>query len=139
LARVDKFTALNRIPIYYSDFLNNFDLNPVTDQLAVVVNEQAVAQSIRNIVLTNLGERFYHPEIGSKVQSLVFEPSGPITDSLLQLTITESIQNQEPRANLLQIEIDDQTDPNTVLIYVTFSMINITKPVTVSIAIQRVR
>lgn len=139
MTRADKFTAANKIPVYYSDFLDNFDLNPVTQQLAVVTNEQAVVASIKNLVLTNFGERVYHPEIGSKVQSLLFEPGGQITTDLLETTITETISQQEPRATIISLSVTDGSDQNAYWLSLSFSMVNVSKPISVSFPITRVR
>jgi phage baseplate assembly protein W len=83
MSQSDRFTIKNNRE-YFSDFMANFDKNPVTGNLARVTNEDAIKQSLRNLVLTNRTERFYQPHIGSKVQSLLFDPMGPETEDLLR-------------------------------------------------------
>lgn len=139
MPRAAYFTSVNKIPTYYSDIQNNLQLNPISQQIAIVTNEQSVSQSLKNLVLTNIGERFYHPEIGSKVQSLIFEPGGSITANLLKTTITETITNQEPRVSLQSITVTDDSDNDAYWIQIVFTMLNISQPITLNFPIYRVR
>ena len=73
MSRADKNTLEQKKREIYSDFLNNFDQNPFTGVLARVTNEESVAQSLKNITLTNRGERFYNSNKGSRIRSSLFE------------------------------------------------------------------
>ena len=64
---------------YFSDFLNNMDVHPVNKSLGRVINEEAVKQSLKNLILTNSGERLFQPTIGSDVYKSLFEPNDIIT------------------------------------------------------------
>lgn len=139
MARADKFTALARQPVYYADFTNNLDLNPKTGYLATLTNAQSIANSIRNLVLTNKYERPYQPAIGSKVQSLLFDLNNTSTHDLLVTTLTETIAQFEPRAIAVKISVDEVIDAYQVSIGVTFSMVNIPIPFNFSIVLKRVR
>lgn len=139
MARADKFTALARQPVYYADITNNLDLNPETGYLATLTNAQSIANSIRNLVLTNKYERPYQPSIGSKVQALLFDPNDQSTHSLLVTTLTETIAQFEPRAIAVKIDVDEVIDSNQVNIVVTFSMVNIPQPFNFNIVLKRVR
>lgn len=123
--RSDKFTIETKKLEYYSDFLVNFDKNPVTGFMARVTNEEAVKQSIRNLVLTMRTERFYDPNIGSKVSALLFEPIDEITAEAIQREIRQTINNKEPRASLIEVIVNPQYDLNAYFITVVFSIINI--------------
>lgn len=123
--RSDKFTIETKKLEYYSDFLINFDKNPVTGFMARVTNEEAVKQSIRNLVLTMRTERFYDPNIGSKVSALLFEPIDEITAEAIQREIRQTIDNKEPRASLIEVIVNPQYDLNAYFITVVFSIINI--------------
>lgn len=120
----DKFTITQKAEIY-SDFLNNLDLNPVTGYLAKATNANAVKQSIRNLILTTKTERFYRSDIGSKIHALLFEPVDAVTTDLLRTTITETIENNEPRAKLLNVHIEPSSEMNAYFINVYFEVINI--------------
>lgn len=122
-SRADKFSVKTKQKEYFSDFLNNFDKNPVTGFLARVTNEEAIKQSLRNIILTNNGERFYDSGIGSKVNASLFEPMNPITQEDLKFSISEACK-LEPRAYVHNIIVNVMADGNAVLISIEFSPIN---------------
>lgn len=139
MARADKFTALARQPVYYADITNNLDLNPETGYLATLTNAQSIANSIRNLVLTNKYERMYQPSIGSKVQALLFDPNDQNTHSLIVTTLNETIGQFEPRALAVRIDVGEVIDSNQVEISITFSMVNVTQPFNFNIVLKRVR
>ena len=74
MARADRITELSAKDEIYSDFLVNLNPHPVSGMLLRFVNEKAVTRSIRNLILTNRGERLYQPKIGSDIRSILFEP-----------------------------------------------------------------
>lgn len=137
--RAHKFTIENKKIERYSDFTIGFDLNPITGQLAKVTNEGAVGNAIKNLLMTELTERFYHPEIGSKINSLLFDLDDPETINLLRVTISETIRNHEPRAILNDLIINDDPDNHGVRIRVVYSLINIPEPYIVNLLIKRTR
>lgn len=94
---------------------------------------------IRNLILTNMGERPFQPLVGSKVYNLLFEPADTVTLSLLKDTIAETIRNNLPFIQLLGININDQSDQNAYAISIVFSVINNVQPVTLDIILKRVR
>jgi hypothetical protein len=61
--RSNKVTAKSKELERYSDFTINLDLNPITAQITKITNEEAVSTSLRNLILTNVNERFYHLDI----------------------------------------------------------------------------
>jgi|SRR6185312_7576516 phage baseplate assembly protein W len=126
MTRAVKFTATSKQVTFYSDFGPNLDLNPITAQIAVATNENAVGQALKGLILTNIGERFYHPEIGSKVQGLNFEPNDESTLELLKTTITQTINNCEPRVQLQDLQVKQDIDHNAIYITIFYSLINIT-------------
>lgn len=124
MARADKYTKLNNMPEFYSDFTINMDRNPVTNILQKVVNEQAVKNSIRQLILTNIGERPCQPYLGSKIQSLLFDIVDQVTTDLLITTITETIQNHEPRCTLEKVDVIPNEDQEEYRVTIEFSLIN---------------
>jgi len=124
MARADKYTKLSKMPEYYSDFTINMDRNPVTSLLEKVTNEEAVKRSIEHLILTDVGERPCQPNLGSKIQSLLFEPVDSATTDLLKITITETINNHEPRCTLNNVEVIPSGDQNEYRIIIQFALIN---------------
>lgn len=125
MGRAEKFTVETSKIEYNSDFLNNFDRNPVTGFLARVTNEDSVKQSIKNLLLTNKGERFYDPHVGSHLQSLLFEQIDHVTEHQIKNTIQDTIQTHEPRAVLHDVRITGDSNINAYFVTVVFSVINI--------------
>lgn len=105
MSRADRRTASERTVEYFSDFLINLDRNPVTGLLAKVTNEESIKQALKNIVRTDLMERFYDPLAGSKAATSLFELSGPAAQELIKSTVTAAIKNKEPRAILISIDV----------------------------------
>ena len=139
MTRSQKYSFLNKQPIFYTDFDDSFGLNPITGELIMTINELCIIQSIKNLVYTNLYERFYQPLVGSKVQSLNFEMNDPTTRQLLITTLTETIQAYEPRAQNLQIQVMPGNDDNNILINILFTTQNLTVPVSFTLVLPRVR
>ena len=109
----------------YSDLGLSFERNVATKDLIVKKDVDAVKQSIRNLILTNHYERPFHPEIGSNVTALLFEPMNPITANVLQRTIAEVIENFEPRARLVSVIASSQPDRNAYEVTISFYVVNV--------------
>ena len=124
IAAVDRFTIESAKVKTYSDFLTDFDKNPSTGYLALVTNEDAVRQSIRNLVLTERTERFYRSATGSKVYSLLFEPFDALTSMAIENTIRETIKNSEPRALVRGVKVIPNEAQHIYIVGVVFSLIN---------------
>lgn len=90
----------------------------------VLTNVTAVKRSVRNLILTNFYEKPFHPEIGSGVRDLLFEIVSPLTAIALAQSVEDVINNYEPRALLLGVDVIDNIDANAYDITVTFEVIN---------------
>ena len=121
--RSDKFTVETKKVEYYSDFTNNLDKNPLTGYLARVTNEESIKQSLQNLIMTNRYERPFQPWIGSKIQSLLFEPFDSVTSSMLREEIMMTIQNCEPRVDVADVHISGD-DNNNVFVKVVFYILS---------------
>lgn len=110
--------------IIYSDIIENFEANPLTDDVGMALNTQAVKDSLFSLINTNKGERPYHPEIGADIRSLLFEQVDFITANTLEVAIEEIILNWEPRVVLEQIIATPNPDQNQFDIKIIFYIIN---------------
>lgn len=126
-------------PEFFSDFSTNFAKTPVGDQLSRAINERAVNQSLRNLILTNLGERLFQPNVGSGLYSMLFEPN--FSDSLnsVRFFIQNTIENNEPRVNLLDVRVVSSENDQEIIINIFYSLINNPEPITFSFILKRVR
>lgn len=139
MARADIYTPTYKKEERYSDFHMSFDRNPITGNLAKVVNEESIKQAIRTLILTNKGERFYTSNIGSKLRAALFEPADPITAEVIRTTIMQTIEMYEPRVNLLAVNIYDRSQQNDYLVNIIFNLINIPDVMQLDLFLRRVR
>lgn len=123
----------------FSDLDLNFIANPVTGDISRKYDEAAIKQAVKNLILTNHYERLFHPEIGSQVSSLLFEPFTPLLQGMLEQAIINTITNHEPRVQLLGVVANLNPDNYTVYVTITFRIINTERPLTVDLTLQRTR
>ena len=140
MARADKYSLEQKKTEIYSDFLNSFEQNPLTGALARVTNEDSVKQSLRNIILTNIGERFYDSNKGSKIKQSLFELYDPSTVEIIRIQLGEAISAYEPRAIIQDIRLQEDLERNGYYVTLIFSIINIPdQTFSLDLSIQRVR
>lgn len=104
----------------YSDIRKNMLMDSLTEDVSAAVNDQAIKDSVMNLVMTTRGERLYQPEIGGNISSLLFELMSDETTYLLQRAIQEVITNWEPRAVLEQVQVLPDYDNNYYSITIRF-------------------
>ena len=139
MSRADRFTQLDVKQQVYSDFLTNLNKHPVSGDVVRYVNEQAVIRSIKNLLNTDKGERFYQPNIGSNIRKLLFEQMGSGVESELISAIKETINTHEPRAKVLDLQIKGDYNNNKYVITIIILIINKQDPVTFNVSLTRVR
>lgn len=139
IRRSQKTTPESKKPTYYSDLSSSFTTHPNTRDIPIILNEDAVKTSIRNLLLTRRGERFFNPLIGSDIYSILFENSSPSVTADLRNFISNTIENFEPRANLLNVRVTPYPDENGYTVSIVFSVINRTEPVQMDILLDRIR
>jgi hypothetical protein len=141
MARIDYLTQLDFQQEYFSDFLSSFDKSPLSNDLARLRNENSVKQSVRNLVLTNLGERPFQPDVGGNVSHMLFEPFTNFTADDLKKDILNTLKQNEPRisASDLTVQVIPNADQNEFTVNIFFYIINQSEPTSVSLILQRVR
>ena len=132
-----QFPIINQV--VYKDFDTLFDIHPVTRKLNVLTNEDAVIRSVKNLVLTNKGERPYQPFLGCDVRNRLFELNDGFTEDEVVENIQEVIGEYEPRAELIDVIANVRPDQNSVDVTITFRVINQTEISTVNILLEKVR
>ena len=140
MSLADKQTIELKRKNSYSDFLMNFDLNPVTGNLAIAKDEEAVKESMKNLILTATGERFYHSIKGSRVRNSLFEPNSPHSIMMIGQLAREVIEMYEPRVTVHDVRIDDDRfDANSYSMTIIFSIINMIDTQDLVLSLRRVR
>ena len=93
---------IERVSQGFKDISMTFQSNPLNDDLIAIKNENAIARSLRNIVFTTPGEKFFNQSFGSRITESLFENIDEITATIIVDEIRQSIDNYEPR-----VEVDD--------------------------------
>jgi len=148
--RAETFTANKKQTEFFSDFLNSFAKSPAGNQMVRVTNQQSVNQSIRNIIKTISGERFFSPYVGSDVFASVFQPNDFFQIERLKTSIATAITNFERRAELISVDVRSSnvnlsvgetpiTDENSIEVTIIYSLINSIDPITLTFLLKRVR
>jgi phage baseplate assembly protein W len=125
--------------VRYSDFYMNLDPHPDSKQLVRYVDSDAVKSSIRNLVLTNKYERLFQPNIGSNLRAYLFELISPETEFLIKKSITETIENYEPRAQLIDVVVSGQIDDNAYTVSIYFYVNNNPNAQALNFTLNRLR
>lgn len=115
--------AIERISRAFKDINLSFNAHPVTKDITVLKNENAIKRSVRNIVNTIPRERFFNPTLGSDVRSSLFNFVDYGTASVIQKQIQIAIENFEPRVDNLQINVFPRPDSNEFEVNVIFDII----------------
>ena len=106
----------------------SFEVNPLTDDLIVIKNQTAIARSLRNLVLTTPGERFFNNELGSQVNNLLFNNVDDITAVSIKNEIINVIENYEPRVELGDVDVSANIDSYDMDVKITYTIIGIDAP-----------
>ena len=139
ISRSDRFTQTQNALNLYSDFLNDFTAHPITGDISRVINEQSVKQSLRNLILTNYGERLFQPTVGSNVLGSLFEFNDLTTASDLKFYISETIQNNEPRVSLQTVTVTEDPANYGFNITLQYIILNRDLPVISTLFLERIR
>lgn len=123
----------------YKDLDLNFTKHPVKKDVNKVVNEMAVVNSIKNLILTNHYERPFQPDIGSNVQKMLFDNMDNITAAAIQREILQTIKNFEPRVSVQTITVKPDFDNNAFTVSMEFFIVNRTDPITIQFFLERAR
>jgi len=115
--------AIQRISRSFKDISLSFEPHPVTKDLPILKNENAIRRSVRNIVQTIPTERFFNSLLGSDVRRSLFEFVDFGTASVIQDQILIAIENFEERVDSLQVIVDPIPDDNTFNVTVIFDII----------------
>lgn len=123
----------------YSDIDFNFTRTPGRNDIALSYDEMAVIRSVRYLLLTKNYERPFQPNIGSRIEQLLFEPVSFLTAQDLKTEIETTINNHEPRVKLVLVTIDEQIDNNAYSVGIEFFIGNNVQPTSINLILERTR
>ena len=124
--------AITRISRSFKDISLCFKRHPVTNDIAVLKNADAIKRSVRNLVQTIPNERFFNSTIGSEVKNLLFENAPGFIDfgtaAIIEKQILTTIENYEPRVTNLEVNVEPRPDTNEFEVNVIFDIVGQTFP-----------
>lgn len=123
----------------WKDINLNFSRNPVTNDITKLSGTEAVKRSVRNLIQTNHYEKPFHPEIGSGIRDLLFEPATPLTEIFLAKKIEETLVTFEPRVRLIAVNVNANPDENSYRVWIEFYVVNHPTPVIIDTFLERLR
>lgn len=131
---------VERVSKGFKDLSMSFQVNPINYDLIALKNETAIARSIRNLVLTYPGERFFNQNLGSNIGRALFENIDNISASTIRDEIENTINNYEPRVDLINVIVDPDYDNNNFNVTINYSIVGIdVLPQQLSFALQPTR
>ena len=131
---------VERISRGFKDISMSFEVNPINDDLIAIKNRTAIARSIRNLVLTVPGERFFNEDLGSRVSEILFDNLDDISASAIRDEIEETIIKYESRVKLDNVKVKPNYDNNEFDVTITYDVIGIDAlPQQLNFALQSTR
>ncbi len=121
----------------FKDLSINLLLNPFTKDVSAVQNDNAIKQSIKNLVLTAPGEKPFQPNIGSRVRQLLFEPLDAFTADTVRDEIINTINQYEPRVQLVNVQATPVFSGNKLNVYVEYRIVGLPIVETIEFVLQR--
>ena len=106
----------------------SFETNPLNDDLVSLSDTSAIARSIRNIVFTSPGEKFFNPDFGSRITESLFDNVDDVSALAIEDEIRSSIINFEPRVNLLDVSVNPNEEDNEMNVVIQYEVTGIDVP-----------
>ena len=119
---------VQRVSKGFKDLSMSFEVNPINADIIGVKNDTAIARSIRNLVLTTPGERFFNPSLGSKISDILFDNLDDISAAALRDEIEETIIKYEPRVRLDEVKTETNFDNHSFDVTITYTIVGIDAP-----------
>ena len=119
---------IERISKGFKDISMSFQANPLSKDLIALKNANAIARSVKNIVFTLPGEKFFNEEFGSRITASLFENINDVTASIIVDEITQSINTYEPRVDLINVQAFPNFDNNSFDVVIVYDIIGADVP-----------
>lgn len=109
----------------FKDLSMTLKVNPITNDLVALKNANAIARSLRNLVFTDQGERFFAPELGGNIKALLFETMDYTTASDVEDAVSQTIRRNEPRVELVNVTATPNFDNNEIDVRIQYKIIGL--------------
>ena len=112
----------------FKDISLTFTRHPVTDDIGVFTNENAIKRSVTNLIRTRIGERFFESLLGSAVEDSLFEQADPDNAQVLEDDIRLLLENFEPRISRVSIKVVYPLDTNELTVQIAYDIVGLSIP-----------
>ena len=119
---------VQRLSRGFKDLSASFQTNPLSNDLIALKNESAIARSVRNLILTEQGERPFQPVLGTGVSRLLFENMDKLTASAIRSEVRTTIENYEPRVEINEIIVEPDFERNAFHVTLQYFIIGMDVP-----------
>ena len=116
---------VERVSRGFKDISMSFEANPINNDIIGVKNDTAIARSIRNLVLTTPGERFFNEDLGSGVSEVLFDVLDDISGAVIRDEIEQTIIRFEPRVKLTDVKVKPDYENNEFNVTITYDIVGI--------------
>ena len=116
---------VERVSRGFKDISMSFEVNPINNDIIGVKNDTAISRSIRNLVLTTPGERFFNEDLGSGVSEVLFDTLDDISGAVIRDEIEQTIIRFEPRVKLQNVKVKGNFDNNQFDVTISSDIIGI--------------
>ena len=123
----------------FSDLDLGFFAHPITRKVSIKVNRDAVRQSVKSLILTDYYERPFKSNIGCSIRYYLFELFTPAIKQQMENAIREVISNYEPRADIIEVLVEERREEHALIVSVAFMIINDPEPIVLDVILERVR
>ena len=107
----------------FRDFAMSFKANPNSRDFGAVKNENAIKQAVLNLVKTDIGEKPFQYDVGSRVTALLFEPYDVFTGEAIKDEIQSTLDRYEKRIRVMSVNVQDGFDTNSLEVRVEYTIV----------------
>jgi phage baseplate assembly protein W len=131
---------IERVSKSFKDISSSFQANPLNFDLIAIKNETAIARSVRNLIFTAPGERFFDENLGSRISRILFENIDDINANIIKSEIELVIGNYEPRVRLINVDVNPDYDNNAFNVTIQYTIVGIdVLPQQLTFALEKTR
>ena len=121
----------------FKDLSVGFTRNANTKDVAIVNNDNAIKQAVKNLILTVPGEKPFQPEIGSRISELLFEPLDPFTSDSIKQEVINTISQYEPRVRIVNVFVKANFDKNSFDVELRYQIVGLPPVESIEFVLQR--
>tara|TARA_R100001224_G_scaffold112104_1_gene93752 strand:+ start:1147 stop:1566 length:420 start_codon:yes stop_codon:yes gene_type:complete len=121
----------------FKDLSVGFTRNANTKDVAIVKNDNAIKQAVKNLILTVPGEKPFQPEIGSRISELLFEPLDPFTSDSIKQEVINTISQYEPRVRIVNVFVKANFDKNSFDVELRYQIVGLPPVESIEFVLQR--